>query len=718
MIARLHPSAEASTWEQANARYLRMRLEAVRVMAARRVIWVRRQHEGLPEAGNSATIQDAAADIWLQPSSPDEAREFLATHDDARSLAHSLSELREQCRESAAAMSKENRPPALDILCAQFGLSELEREVLVIAAAPDLDWSIGRVYAYVQDDVTLPRATSALLQDLLAGNEAERHQIRQALLPDSPLRRYALVIARDGQGFRVDSRVIDYLFGFNRVDETVEGAATAVPELPIAPAHAPLAKALLEWLRGSSKKRWRPVNAVCESASATLSFATAFARHAGLNLYRLDCSRLPVQTHERTEWLRLLAREAVLTQMLLTIEMPDPEPHQGNTPGESQTMANTHSWVEQLPLFFFVSSRARLTTDRPLISVSVPPIGIDDRHGLWEQSLAACGVSCADSLDQLTEQFDFGPQQTLQAAQSVRMKLSSRGRSNEATATDLWDVCRDQSQGHLSGLAKQIIPVYDWNDIVLPEDVINQLREVAGQVAGRSRVYNQWGFGNKMSRGRGISAMFSGASGTGKTMAAEVLAKALQLHLYRVELPSMISKYIGETEKNLRRLFDAADRCGAILFFDEADSLFGKRTEVKDSHDRYANIEVNYLLQRMEEYNGLSILATNRKTDVDRAFLRRLRFLVDFQFPQAGERLRIWRKSFPPQTPTADLDFEYLSSFEIAGGNIRNIALGAAFLAAEVNEPVSMNHVLHAARREYSKLDKMIPDGGFRRGAQ
>ena len=226
----------------------------------------------------------------------------------------------------------------------------------------------------------------------------------------------------------------------------------------------------------------------------------------------------------------------------------------------------------------------------------------------------------------------------------------------------------------------------------------------------RATVYEDWGFAAQSARGLGISALFSGPSGTGKTMAAEVLARELRLDLYRVDLSATVSKYIGETEKNLRRIFDAAEEGGVILLFDEADALFGKRSEVKDSHDRYANIEVGYLLQRMEAYRGLAILTTNLKGSLDSAFLRRIRFVVQFPFPDVIQRTEIWRRVFPARTPASGLDERQLARLNVGGGNIRNIALGAAFLAAEADEPVRMPHLLRAAQVEYAKLEKPLTE--------
>jgi SpoVK/Ycf46/Vps4 family AAA+-type ATPase len=259
-------------------------------------------------------------------------------------------------------------------------------------------------------------------------------------------------------------------------------------------------------------------------------------------------------------------------------------------------------------------------------------------------------------------------------------------------------------------LAQRIEAAASWDDLVLPPQSLAALRSIAAHVRRRSRVYEEWGFAQQGQRGLGISALFCGASGTGKTMAAEALAQELALDLFRIDLSSVVNKYIGETEKNLRRVFDAAEESGAILLFDEADALFGKRSEVKDAHDRYANIEVSYLLQRVETYRGLAILTTNMRQSIDAAFLRRIRFVVQFPFPDAASRLEIWRRVFPPGVPTEGLVLDQLARLNLSGGNIRNLALGAAFLAADADEPVRMRHLLLAARAEYAKLEKPLSE--------
>jgi SpoVK/Ycf46/Vps4 family AAA+-type ATPase len=286
----------------------------------------------------------------------------------------------------------------------------------------------------------------------------------------------------------------------------------------------------------------------------------------------------------------------------------------------------------------------------------------------------------------------------------------------------LWETCLSHSRPRLDRLAVRIEPRATWKDLVLPGEPLAILREISAQVRQRSKVYDEWGFRWKMSRGFGISALFAGESGTGKTMAAEVIANELQLNLYRIDLSAVVSKYIGETEKNLRRVFDAAEDGGVILFFDEADALFGKRSEVKDSHDRYANIEINYLLQRMEAYRGLAILATNMKSALDQAFMRRLRFIVNFPFPGPAERQAIWEGVYPkadkegklPGTPVEAPDYKHLARLNVTGGSIHNIALNAAFRAAAAGKSVTVPLILEAARTEFRKLEKPINESEFR----
>jgi SpoVK/Ycf46/Vps4 family AAA+-type ATPase len=307
----------------------------------------------------------------------------------------------------------------------------------------------------------------------------------------------------------------------------------------------------------------------------------------------------------------------------------------------------------------------------------------------------------------LAGRFTLTPGQIQEAVAEAAGPRSGRGR---AAREALFAAARAQGGDELATLAVKLEPSFGWDDIVLPDDSVAQLRELCARVVQRERVLAEWGFGKRLSLGRGVSALFTGPPGTGKTMAADIVARELRLDLYRVDLAGIISKWIGETEKNLDRIFRAAQN--EILFFDEAEALFGKRTEVRDSHDRYANVEISYLLQKMEEYEGLAILATNRITDLDEAFTRRISHVVRFPLPEVAERARIWESVWPKETPRADdLDLGLLArEVAFSGAEIKNAALAAAFIAAEAGTPVTMEHLLHAVHREYEKTGKSFPE--------
>jgi SpoVK/Ycf46/Vps4 family AAA+-type ATPase len=334
-----------------------------------------------------------------------------------------------------------------------------------------------------------------------------------------------------------------------------------------------------------------------------------------------------------------------------------------------------------------------------------------EQRAVWQAALGeeALGEDSGDIPARLAGQFNLN-----QDGVASIVALARQSESSASLEDRLWQQCLAKTRPGMDRLAEKLDAKATWDDIVLPEQEASLLRQIAAQVQVRSRVYDDWGFRARMNRGLGISALFAGDSGTGKTMAAEVLANALQLDLYRIDLSAVVSKYIGETEKNLRQVFDAAEDGGAILFFDEADAIFGKRSEVKDSHDRYANIEINYLLQRMEAYRGLAILASNMKSALDSAFMRRLRFIVNFPFPSAADRKRIWERVFPTETKTDGLDHDRLARFTLTGGSIHNIALNSAFLAAQGGDKVTMPLIFEAARTEFRKLDRPINEADFR----
>jgi SpoVK/Ycf46/Vps4 family AAA+-type ATPase len=539
---------------------------------------------------------------------------------------------------------------------------------------------------------------------------------RQCFSADATLRRWCLItiaaddsVAHSVRPIRVDERIVDYICGQPRMDPRVSDLLEPIPHMQLSAGQQAAVAQIAAVLKDSQqRKRYAGVNLFGPVGSGRRAVARQLCNELDLELFSLNTARMPASASDRQALLRLLAREAMLSRFATYIRMDETE-------GIDSAIAS--DVVDRMPVFMLVGSHTRIAARRELLGRKLGTLDVAARTALWKSALAATGTDLNGQAEAVAEHFQFG-QETLTktvAAVWARASLRCPGEQPRITEEDVWDACREQSSWELRQLAHPIEPSFGWDDIVLPTDVTAQLQEISAQVAHRATVYRKWGFGTKISRGLGISALFSGASGTGKTMAAEVLARDLRLDLYRVDLAGVVSKYIGETEKNLKKIFDAAERNGAILFFDEADALFGKRTDVKDSHDRFANIEVNYLLQRMENFNGLSILATNRKSDVDRAFLRRLRFLVDFPFPDTTQRMRIWHKSFPSGAPLGELDFDALARLEIPGGNIRNIAISGAFLAAQRSAAISMDLLMTAAKREYTKMEKMMGDTEFDR---
>ena len=424
-----------------------------------------------------------------------------------------------------------------------------------------------------------------------------------------------------------------------------------------------------------------------------------------MKLYILRVNDLPETVAEREAFFRLWKREQCLSQSVLYVECEKEQ-----TPNEERLSL---ALIEQLAgLLILTGSDLLVPPSHRCIRLEVRRPTAEEQRGAWNAVLGSKSSEMNGDLDKLVSQFSIGVGGIYAAGQQAL-----EGWTTEKDSTlnkQVWKSCRLQGRYRLDGLAQRIEPKAQWTDLVLPDAQTEILHDICAQVRHRSMVYDQWGFADKGSRGLGLSALFAGPSGTGKTMAAEVLARELELDLYRIDLSQVVDKYIGETEKNLRRLFDAAEMSGAILLFDEADALFGKRSEVKDSHDRFANIEVSYLLQRMENYQGLAILTTNLKDTIDSAFFRRIRFIVRFPFPNADQRTEIWRRIFPLDTPTEYVDPKRLAQLNIAGGNIRNIAMNAAFLAADANEPVAASHILRAARCEYMKIEKTLTESELR----
>lgn len=604
-------------------------------------------------------------------------------------------------------------PSALEYLCTTLNLSSFERDILLLCAGLELDSSIATLCAQVQGDGRRPYATFGLALAALPNAHWN------ALSPTAPLRSQRLVEVTNPDGLvfsplRLDERILHYLTGITYLDRRLLGLIEpAPPPEPLPPSHQKLVDQINElWIQDEIREIHTAVQLCGDETVNKGAIATTAAHQSGSDLSILRAAELPTSVVEREALLQLWEREALLDDNILLVDCE----------GLDTAERGRAVWlVERLNCRFLVASREPLQVrDRVLVRLEVAKPSAAEQKDLWQSALGAIAPELNGEIQPLVMQFNLTPQAIRAACLDFNLQFTPPDAPADAAdppetthpqptlLNSLWDACRAQSRPRLEDLAQRIEPAASWEDLVLPEQQKQILREIAAHVRQRATVYDTWGFSSKGKRGLGISALFTGASGTGKTMAAEVLAQELRLDLYRIDLSSVVSKYIGETEKNLRRVFDAAETGGAILLFDEADALFGKRSEVKDSHDRYANIEVSYLLQRMEAYRGLAILTTNLKEALDTAFLRRIRFVVQFLFPDAQQRVEIWRRIFPDHAPCEGLNPERLGRLNVAGGNIRNIALNAAFLAADAGETVQMKHLLAAARSEYTKLEKSL----------
>jgi hypothetical protein len=615
--------------------------------------------------------------------------------------------------QGSAASLAAGPPPALELIGDRLGLSRFERLVLLLCAAMEFDPAMAARCAAAAGQAGTGQAgtgqpTFALALSILPGPAWD------ALSPQRPLRYWRLVEVHQGaaqplvtSALRADERIVNYVKGLNQLDDRLDHLVRPVGDIlgALLPSQeAAVLDGLTAWAESATTAQLPLVELLGADPTVRRGLAAAMAGQADLLLYELATDRLPRSGLDLADVIRLWERETMLLPLALYIDVSE-------VPAED--VASLHGLLRDLSGAVLVGCREPLAVPgRPFRLVDARRPSPAEQQELWDEVLADL-AGPADGLDSVTGrlsgEFDLNQAAIREAARYAR------GPGGLGT---LWQACQSQTRPRLEALARRQDAVATWDDLVLPDAEIVLLRHLVDQVRGRSTVLRQWGFGERITRGSGITALFAGQSGTGKSLAAEVIAGELGLALYRIDLSGVVSKYIGETERNLRRVFDAADEGGSLLLFDEADALFGRRSEVKDSHDRYANIEVNYLLQRMEDYRGVAILTTNQRHAVDRAFLRRLRFVVSFPFPSPRERELLWRRAFPPRAPVDDLDVAWLTKLAATGGMIRNIAINAAFCAAGRQTPVTTELVLEMARIEFRKLQLPVSDTDFQPRAE
>jgi hypothetical protein len=703
-------------------------------------VWRARQRRG--EAGDLAAfyVPDTEADEFLDKAIGEPVWAGVRLPPDVREAAAArLEQLSRTIGQRTAESMRAGVRLRLPELAQAFGLTPFDTDVVLICLAPELDQGYERLYGYLHDDVTRRQPTIGLVLNLLCPDISAKAAARMRLTSAAPVLRHHLVLLREepgdasvlDSGLRLDPRVARFLLGDDAVDEQLAQYATvATPDAGVGDLVFPAVfqrrlAGLAEQMLAAGPSGSGPVLYFQGPYGAgKRTAARACSQTLGRPLLTVAGGRLAMATPDEFALLsRLASREARLQGAFIYWEDFDTLLDTGN--GARLKALFSVLQEHQGPVFLSGTATwepAGALRGITFLRVPFPVPGAQERLAIWRATLAgtatASRVAAADLAD-LASAFRLTGGQIGDAAATAgnlaRLREPAEPAEPEITLTDLNAACRLHSNRKLAELAVYITPRCGWDDIVLPADQMQQLREIYNQAHHQALVYDVWGFGGKLATGRGLSVLFAGPPGTGKTMAADVLAGALGLDLYKIDLSTVVSKYIGETEKNLARIFDEAATSNAILFFDEADALFGKRTEVRDAHDRYANIEISYLLQKMDEYEGVVLLATNLRKNMDEAFVRRLHAIVDFPVPGVADRRRIWEQIWPAATPRdASVDLDLLAQrIEVTGGSIRNIALSGAFLAATDGGVVTMSHVLRSARREYQKMGKVLGAGEF-----
>jgi ATPase family associated with various cellular activities (AAA) len=605
-------------------------------------------------------------------------------------------------------------PVALEALCEAFELSELEKNILVLCAAAEIDFASCQLLGEISGNSQMALPTLHLVASLfpdLEINIDDRHLplFQWNLVQSIGTSQVSLITAP----LKIDPWVLHFILGHtHRHDPKFPAVLEPTPfyssDKPLSDSY----EAIVSYI----DQQWQSSQSIhamqlCGIDSKAHQFiAAAVCSRFGYLLKCLNASALEQNSELISSWVGHWKRYARLYRQILLIEL------------NSSTIANPsiQSAIAEIiascetPIFLSVPERWRVFDAS--LEIDIPDLSFSEQKEQWEYHLGHHAVALNGQLGGIVTQFNLNLSAIEKISKStiVQLEIEQHRAEPQPLSKILWQCCRSESRTFLEGLVERIEPKTTWDDLILPPDAQEVLKKIISTARHRAKVYDEWGMGGNTHRGMGLTSLFHGPSGTGKTTAAEIIAHELYLDLYRVDLSQVSSKYIGETEKSLRKVFDAAQQAGAVLLFDEADSIIGKRSDVKDARDKYANQEVGFLLQEMEKYSGLAILTTNLPNALDSAFMRRIRASVRFEYPNAEQRAKIWYNCFPKTAPTQDLSYIRLAQVNFSGANIRNAAEGGAFNAAEEGELIQMKHLLKAVRAECLKISRPLTDDEIR----
>jgi hypothetical protein len=619
----------------------------------------------------------------------------------------------------------------------EFGLSIFEQDILLLALAPEIDLKYETLFAYLNNDISRKWPTCDLAIKVLSSNSKEEMKFHRCLLPEATLFSSGLLQTIQpiperpfwlSIGFGVSAVVAHYLLGFTSLDPMLINCVKRIAP-QIAWDQVPISKNLKSSLKNIVKlfkqdllERSKPL-IILEGrhGSGRAAGAQAICRELNTCLFYLDLAAAQRPPNTLSSVMKRLALQQRLEKAGIYFDhcetLFDKE---GSPLLVDQDMIK--EFADNLwPIFISCTPEMNwrdLLKDRRSLNFHFEEPNYNERIQLWQKYITHEGNQVQEpDLKDLGNRFILTPGQIKDAVLSA----VDMGQLNEKPVKtlhreDLFTSARLQSDQSLGKLATKVTTIYEWHDLILPDNTLQQVRLIASAIKFQHVIYSEWGFDQRIDTGRGLKVLFAGASGTGKTMTAGIIARDIGLDLYKIDLSGVVSKYIGETEKNLDKIFQAARSSNAILFFDEADALFGKRSEVKDAHDRYANIEIAYLLQKMDEHKGAVILASNLAKNIDRAFSRRIHYIVEFPLPDMNHRERLWRSMFPSQAPLdKDIDFRFLAKqFSISGGDIKNVALDTAFLAVQDGQVITMKQLIKAMARQMIKQGKVPSPTDFK----
>ena len=648
---------------------------------------------------------------------------------DVASLEKQLTRIEAKISKKVSATIKQGTYLSLHRLSQLFYLTKFEEGVILMCLAPEINKKYEKLYAYLNDDITKKTPTINLILETLCKTQEDKIMARTLLSANSKLFKYGILhtIIQEqekdshlSKTIKLKQIVVDFLLQIKTSDPVIDSFTKILDPKFIVGEITDESK--ITKIRNVLQHNQKLVlNFFGPNGCGKKSTACVLCNKWNMSMRVIDLEEVIAKKNPIKGILHKTILESILSSHALYFDNFDVLIDDNE---KKEILLEILSAINEFPVMVFFSTNLSWSGNfekSQVLNIEFSKPDYPQRKKIWEllkeKAIFDFDVQFDKDIDftVFSSKFGFTIKEISNALIYAKNLAAVRVPNNTITIQDLNQACKSTSNQNLAKITKKIEPNYSWEDIVLPHSTLSLLKDICNHVQNKSRIFGDWGFEKKYSIGKGLAVLFKGEPGTGKTMAAEVISKDLALDLYKIDLSTLVSKYIGETEKNLNKIFSEAETSNAILFFDEADALFGKRSEVKDVHDRYANVETNYLLQKIEEYDGICILATNFQKNIDAVFMRRMHYVVEFPIPNGKDRYKIWQDAFPKEAQVEkDLDFKFLSeNFRLSGASITNIVISAAFMAVKNSDKITMKYLINSIKQDYQKIGKPISKEEF-----